>query len=155
MIIPLIYTNYRNSYPNSALTHSSSVINQACFRVESSEAMGKGEIDFTTPNKKAASASAASPPWAELPVELTENILQRLGVVDILESAQKVCAPWRKVCKHPSLWRVINMIHTRNKYDDDCEVMFRHAVNRSQGQLTDLTIAAIVDRKLLGYIADR
>lgn len=120
--------------------------------------MGKGEIYFTPPNKKAASASAsasASPLWAELPVELTENILQRLGVVDILQSAQKVCAPWRKVCKDPSLWRVINMIHPINKYDDDCAVMFHHAVNRSHGELTDLTIAAIVDHKLLGYIADR
>ncbi|XP_076915322.1 putative F-box/LRR-repeat protein 22 [Bidens hawaiensis] len=34
--------------------------------------------------------------WSELPSDLTINILQRLGVVDRLENAQKVCTAWRK-----------------------------------------------------------
>ncbi|CAA0393528.1 putative F-box domain-containing protein [Arabidopsis thaliana] len=47
--------------------------------------------------------------WAELLPELTASILHRLGVVEILENAQKVCRPWRRVCKDPSMWRKIDM----------------------------------------------
>ncbi|XP_023635653.1 putative F-box/LRR-repeat protein 23 [Capsella rubella] len=37
--------------------------------------------------------------WAELPSELTFSILNRLGVIDILQNAPKVCKPWHRVLK--------------------------------------------------------
>ncbi|VVB01730.1 unnamed protein product [Arabis nemorensis] len=43
--------------------------------------------------------------WSELPPELTSSIMLRLGVVEILENAQKVCRAWRRASKEPSMWR--------------------------------------------------
>ncbi|MFS8012535.1 putative F-box domain-containing protein [Helianthus anomalus] len=43
--------------------------------------------------------------WLDLPSDVTFNILNRIGMVDILENAQKVCTAWRKICKDPTMWR--------------------------------------------------
>ncbi|EFH51110.1 hypothetical protein ARALYDRAFT_911820 [Arabidopsis lyrata subsp. lyrata] len=43
--------------------------------------------------------------WAELPSKLTSSILLRLGAIEILENAQKVCTSWHRVCKDPSIKR--------------------------------------------------
>ncbi|KAG6416772.1 hypothetical protein SASPL_124210 [Salvia splendens] len=103
-----------------------------------------------------ASSSAPPPPWIELPRDVTANILQRLGPEAILSSAQQVCSTWWKVCKDPALWRVIDFSNTMlidwyTKYN----VMCRHAVDRSQGQLVDLTIQNFGGDELIEYIADR
>nr|GEX14809.1 hypothetical protein [Tanacetum cinerariifolium] len=45
--------------------------------------------------------------WLKLPSDVTRNILYRVGVIDILENAQKVCTAWRKICQDLSIWRVI------------------------------------------------
>ncbi|KAJ0561130.1 putative F-box domain-containing protein [Helianthus annuus] len=45
--------------------------------------------------------------WLDLPSEITANILHRIGVFDIFQSAQKVCSTWREICKDPTIWRVI------------------------------------------------
>ncbi|KAM0035806.1 putative F-box domain, leucine-rich repeat domain superfamily, F-box-like domain superfamily [Helianthus debilis subsp. tardiflorus] len=45
--------------------------------------------------------------WLELPSDLMLNILQRLGVFDRLENAQKVCTAWRQICKDPAMWRLV------------------------------------------------
>ncbi|GJT62118.1 retrovirus-related pol polyprotein from transposon TNT 1-94 [Tanacetum coccineum] len=55
--------------------------------------------------------------WLKLPSDVTRNILYRVGVIDILENAQK----------DPN---------ARPPLQDMC----KHAVDRSQGQLVDLTI---------------
>ncbi|VVB07868.1 unnamed protein product [Arabis nemorensis] len=65
-----------------------------------------------------ASSSSMPPPplvkdeqsrnWSELPPELTSSIMLRLGAFEILENAQKVCRPWQRVSKDPSLWRKIS-----------------------------------------------
>ncbi|KAL3643694.1 hypothetical protein CASFOL_014509 [Castilleja foliolosa] len=56
-----------------------------------------------------ASSSAPPPPWINLPRDLTANILRRLGQVEILQTARKVCTTWRSVCSEPSMWRVIDL----------------------------------------------
>ncbi|KAH0641768.1 hypothetical protein KY290_033374 [Solanum tuberosum] len=38
----------------------------------------------------------ASPPWVDLPAEITVDILQRLGTIEIVESVQRVCSTWWK-----------------------------------------------------------
>ncbi|XP_015083694.1 putative F-box/LRR-repeat protein 23 [Solanum pennellii] len=94
-----------------------------------------------------------SAPWAELPVEITMDILQRLGMIEIVESAQRVCSTWWKVCHDPAMWRVINL-----KYDPNSDMrgvlnkICRIAVDRSQGQLLKISIGS---KDLLNYIADR
>ena len=94
--------------------------------------------------------------WLKLPSDVTRNILYRVGVIDILENAQKVCTAWRKICKDPSMWRVIYMT---NFWDPNArpllQDMCKHAVDRSQGQLVDLTVVDFGDDDLLLYVADR
>ncbi|KAL3635184.1 hypothetical protein CASFOL_019731 [Castilleja foliolosa] len=60
----------------------------------------------------------SSAPWINLPRELTANILRRLGPVEILSTARKVCTTWRSVCSEPSMWRVIHM-------ESSCEVILK------------------------------
>lgn len=95
--------------------------------------------------------------WTELPPELTSSILIRLGAVEILENAQKVCRSWRRVCKDPSMWRkiVIDNRGDRASFKYDLESMCRHAVDRSQGGLLEIDIEYFGTDKLLDYIADR
>ncbi|KAI3671704.1 hypothetical protein L1987_87444 [Smallanthus sonchifolius] len=94
--------------------------------------------------------------WLELPSDLMVNILQRVGVVGILENAQKVCTAWREICKDPAMWRVIHL----DKFSDlrgksVFREMCKHAVDRSHGQLVDLTMIGFCNYELLQYVADR
>nr|XP_043614351.1 putative F-box/LRR-repeat protein 23 [Erigeron canadensis] len=86
--------------------------------------------------------------WLDLPSDVTANILQRVGVSDILEDAQKVCTAWRKICKDPCMWKVIKIV----SFDD--KMMGKKAVDRSQGQLVDISICSCNDQ-LLSYVANR
>ncbi|KAL1555771.1 putative F-box/LRR-repeat protein 23 [Salvia divinorum] len=95
-----------------------------------------------------------SPPWNELPDDLTANILQRLDAEERLESAQLVCSTWWRVCKNPAMWRVIDVCISRceyNKFDNIC----CRAVDRSQGQLVELKIAGPLSGWLIYYVAVR
>ncbi|XP_016445185.1 putative F-box/LRR-repeat protein 9 [Nicotiana tabacum] len=99
-----------------------------------------------------------SPPWVELPLEITADILQRVGVIDILNNAQRVCSTWWKVCHDPVMWRVIDMINDVNsdlRYDLDKIEMCKVAVDRSQGQLVKINIENIGDIDLFNHIAER
>nr|VDD27909.1 unnamed protein product [Brassica oleracea] len=92
--------------------------------------------------------------WAELPSELTSLILRRLGSIDILENAQKVCTSWRRVCKDTTMWRKIDMCNSGDLVLN-LEMMCRHAVDRSQGGLVEIDIWHFGTDSLLNYIADR
>ncbi|KAJ9560883.1 hypothetical protein OSB04_006043 [Centaurea solstitialis] len=93
--------------------------------------------------------------WLELPSDVMANILLRVGIFDILENVEKVCTAWRKICKDPSMWRVIcvDSFYQNSIYKDDA--MCRLAVDRSQGQLIDITIGDFGTDELLQYVADR
>ncbi|XP_060179338.1 putative F-box/LRR-repeat protein 23 isoform X1 [Lycium barbarum] len=91
------------------------------------------------------------PPWLELGEDIWANILHRLGAIEILETAQKVCTTWRLICKDPSMWRVINMW---DMFDDRRQrKLCRHAVDRSQGELVEINLDCFANNKLLQYIA--
>ncbi|KAJ4905858.1 F-box protein SKIP19 [Raphanus sativus] len=92
--------------------------------------------------------------WADLPPELTSSILLRIGAIEIIENAQRVCRSWRRVCKDPSMWRKIDM-HNHGDFDYDLEIMCRHAVDRSQGGLEEIDIWYFGTDDLLNYIAVR
>ncbi|XP_057763925.1 F-box protein SKIP19-like [Salvia miltiorrhiza] len=110
----------------------------------------------TAPAPAASSSAPPPPPWIELPGDVTANIMQRLGAEGMLMSAQQVCRTWWKVCKDPAMWRVIDL---RNPYyveeTEKYTAMCRRAVDRSQGQLVDLTIDSFGDGELINYVADR
>ncbi|KAL1555775.1 putative F-box/LRR-repeat protein 23 [Salvia divinorum] len=101
-----------------------------------------------------AAAPPPSPPWTELPDDLTENILQRLRTEEIM-NAQLVCSTWWRICKNPSMWRVINL-DCRHWEDDEFDGICRYAVDCSQGQLAELMVTSFAeDRGFLNYVADR
>ncbi|XP_076897365.1 putative F-box/LRR-repeat protein 9 [Bidens hawaiensis] len=96
--------------------------------------------------------------WLNLPSDLMLNILQRVGVIDRLENAQLVCTAWREIYKDPALWRVVYMDRIAGHYgygSKKIQDICKHAVNRSQGQLVDLTTVGFCDYNLLRYVADR
>ncbi|CAF1702300.1 unnamed protein product [Brassica napus] len=80
--------------------------------------------------------------WADLPPELMSSILLRIGAIDVLENAQRVCRSWRRVCKDPSMWSKIDMRNDGDleDMDYDPEIICRHAVDRSQGGLVEIDI---------------
>ncbi|KAG8365972.1 hypothetical protein BUALT_Bualt17G0027700 [Buddleja alternifolia] len=96
------------------------------------------------------------PPWVALETNLTENILKRLDLVDILGNVQRVCTTWHRVCRDPAMWRAIvirNDGYLRHLLDID--KLCRVAVNRSDGQLRDITLEHFGDDKLLLFICER
>ncbi|KAJ9565918.1 hypothetical protein OSB04_001884 [Centaurea solstitialis] len=79
--------------------------------------------------------------WLQMPDEIMGGmILQRLGAIDILMNAQKVCRNWRRICKDPAMWRVIDMDYFRFDNKHDAEKLCKQAVHRSRGELIDITI---------------
>uniref|UniRef100_M4ES04 F-box domain-containing protein n=1 Tax=Brassica campestris TaxID=3711 RepID=M4ES04_BRACM len=95
------------------------------------------------------------PNWTELLPELTSSILHRLGAIEIVETARKVCRSWRRVCKDPSMWRKIDMRNLGDHGDMYYEELCRHAVDLSQGGLVEINLCHFATDSLLSYIADR
>ena len=93
--------------------------------------------------------------WVELPDNVTMSILSRLGTVDILDNAQKVCMKWRKICKEMN-W---TSIHMHNDFAPDItfdyDKMCHHVVDRSCGNLVHVNMEDLISDELLEYIADR
>ncbi|XP_071719352.1 putative F-box/LRR-repeat protein 9 [Rutidosis leptorrhynchoides] len=102
--------------------------------------------------------------WFDLPPELKVNILSRIGHFEILETAQYVCSDWYKVCKDPSMWKVINLYWLRETFYLS-EVSYgglpgiwkicKNVVDRSGGQLVDIVIPDLRTDEILMYVADR
>jgi len=98
--------------------------------------------------------------WAELPPELTSSILLRLGAIEILQNAQRVCKSWRRVCQDPSMWRKID-IRIKENLVNSVELFYVieplccRAVDLSQGGLLEINIDYLVNTSFLNYIADR
>ncbi|CAI9100729.1 OLC1v1037890C1 [Oldenlandia corymbosa var. corymbosa] len=80
----------------------------------------KFRMVFRKKEQSSATTSTPSPPWTDLPLDITANILGSL------ESEEY-----------------------------DAEIMCKHAVDRSQGQLVDIELGYFPTDDLLGYIAER
>ncbi|KAK1381995.1 putative F-box/LRR-repeat protein 23 [Heracleum sosnowskyi] len=95
--------------------------------------------------------------WLELPADLTSSILVRLGAVEVLMSARKVCKTWRQICSAPEMWRVIKIRHL--DYEKSPKILKRvvtKAVDLSCGQLVDLDLQIWGHPyNLLRYVFDR
>ncbi|CAM8988039.1 unnamed protein product [Rhodiola kirilowii] len=105
---------------------------------------------------KRSSSSEESPNWLELPPEVTAAILLKVGVVDILNNVQLVCTYWHTICKDPSMWRSIDMLFGPGCYElFDVEKMASHAVDRSCGQLVDISVGHFPTDGIIHYLAQR
>nr|GLL46017.1 putative F-box/LRR-repeat protein 23 [Ipomoea trifida] len=103
-----------------------------------------------------ANPAGRAAPWVDLPRELTANILQRLRVVDIFQSAQ-VCSAWWRICQDPSMWRYVDLwdILGEEGKARDWHKICRDVVNRSEGQLISIKLGYFATDDMLFYIAQR
>jgi len=104
-------------------------------------------------------STTVNPNWLELPRDVTSNILQRLGAVEILMRARYVCPYWWNICKDPFMWRKIHMgkfhlyFQFANRGTPDLDILVnlcQYAVDLSSGHLEKIDTD-----DLLQYIADR
>lgn len=95
--------------------------------------------------------------WLELPPDVITMILLKLGAIEILVSAQKVCTLWWNLCKAPLMWRSIDMCNLGDNWNMpyDLEKMTMHAIDRSCGGLVDISLWDFATDELLKYITYR
>lgn len=103
--------------------------------------------------------STTEPNWLALPKDLTQNILQRLSVFEIVTSACLVCPLWWNICKDPLMCRtiklneIIDMISMLKNLPYPKSPICRYAVKRSCGLPEDININDFGHDDLLEYIA--
>ncbi|KAJ9566012.1 hypothetical protein OSB04_001978 [Centaurea solstitialis] len=97
--------------------------------------------------------------WLQMPDEIMGGmILQRLGAIDILMNAQKVCRNWRRICKDPVMWKIIDMDYSSCRVwytKKDYENLIKQAVHRSCGELIHIRLNYHVTKDLLDFISRR
>ncbi|XP_023518530.1 putative F-box/LRR-repeat protein 9 [Cucurbita pepo subsp. pepo] len=95
--------------------------------------------------------------WLDLPDDLMTTILLKLCAFDILVNVQNVCSSWRRICKDPFLWRVVDIHYMDSRVqlrtDRFAEMMCMQAVNLSCGQLVDINIESFGTDDLLLHIS--
>ncbi|TKY71946.1 F-box protein SKIP19 [Spatholobus suberectus] len=91
--------------------------------------------------------------WLDLPRDVVCAIFQKLGAVETLTRAHRVCSLWRAISKDPLVWRSIDM---RNSGDMDFQlgILCRRAVDYSSGHLLHINIEHFGTDDLLHYITD-
>ncbi|KAL2895969.1 F-box protein SKIP19 [Bienertia sinuspersici] len=98
-----------------------------------------------------------TPNWLELPDDVWTLILSKLCTIDIIENVQKVCMLFRKICKQPSMFKIVDMTvpdaYMHLPYD--VNVMTRFIVDRSCGCLVDIYLEYVCDDDTLMYIVER
>lgn len=109
----------------------------------------------SSPAKEAEGESTYGPNWLELPRDVTTNILQKLGTVEIVTSASQVCSLWWNICKIPLMWRFIVMTKHPDYPNSKLVEICRCAVERSCGHLEGISIEYFATDDLIKYIADR
>ncbi|KAL4563521.1 hypothetical protein LXL04_027564 [Taraxacum kok-saghyz] len=108
----------------------------------------------STSTVKRLSAVEKYPNWLEIPHELMANILKRLGDVEILNSAVKVCTTWRRIGRDPAMWKFINIKFAPNA-DYDIEALTKQAVHLSSGELSDISLEVFGSDDLLHHVVSR
>ena len=88
--------------------------------------------------------------WTQLPDDVTAKILSNLAMFPILLKYQMVCKTWRRVCLNfPCIWRTIDIDFKNLSLEEllkldveklDITKMYRNAIDRSRGQLLDITL---------------
>uniref|UniRef100_A0A803LAY5 F-box domain-containing protein n=1 Tax=Chenopodium quinoa TaxID=63459 RepID=A0A803LAY5_CHEQI len=99
------------------------------------------------------------PNWSDLPEEIWSIILSKVSTIDIIESVEIVCKLFRKICKQPSMFNVIEMT-LPDGYIDDVDPDFVNsmtlfAVDRSSGNLVDIYLETFCNDDTLMEIVER
>ncbi|KNA21390.1 hypothetical protein SOVF_043660 [Spinacia oleracea] len=97
------------------------------------------------------------PKWLELPEDIWSLILSKLNTTYIIENVQNVCMLFRKLCKQPSLFKVVDMTlpDAYMHLDFDANVLTRFIVDRSCGSIVDIFLEHLCDDDTLMYIVER
>ncbi|XP_060179348.1 F-box protein SKIP19-like [Lycium barbarum] len=66
----------------------------------------------------------------------------------MLLNAQNVCTTWRRICKEPSMWRVINPWKNLGDISDK-------NYDKNLGQVVDISLEILATDDLLSYVAQR
>ncbi|KAL5730298.1 hypothetical protein ACHQM5_003137 [Ranunculus cassubicifolius] len=83
--------------------------------------------------------------WLELPRDILIHIFIKLGTVDVLYTAQRVCSLWRKISKEPQIFRSVDMrnhwhVFGGHDYHEPYAKMTTEALNRSCGELVEFSM---------------
>ncbi|OAY63473.1 F-box protein SKIP19, partial [Ananas comosus] len=82
--------------------------------------------------------------WAELSPDVLSVIFGKIGAVEILMGAGRVCRGWRRVAREPLLWRRVDMTHLDHLGEAEMEAMARLAVDWSAGRMEEFSARALV-----------
>ncbi|MED6175131.1 hypothetical protein PIB30_075537 [Stylosanthes scabra] len=93
--------------------------------------------------------------WANLPRGVIQTIFNKLGAIEVLTNASRVCRSWRKISMEPSTWHTVDMRPFGHPkfMDYQLDRLCRRAICRSRGKLVDITIEYFASDELLSYIA--
>lgn len=93
--------------------------------------------------------------WAELSPDALSVIFGKVGAVEILMGAGRVCRAWRRVAREPLLWRRVDMTRLDHLDEAEMEAMARMAVDWSAGRMEEFSVARFGSDELFLYIAER
>ncbi|KAJ9566039.1 hypothetical protein OSB04_002005 [Centaurea solstitialis] len=93
--------------------------------------------------------------WLGMPDEIMGGmILQRLDAVEILTSVKKVCRDWRRICKDPEMWKIIEIILPINGRNRDIyQKLTKQVVHRSCGELIDISLHFYTTDDLFDHVS--
>ncbi|XP_057426228.1 putative F-box/LRR-repeat protein 9 [Lotus japonicus] len=104
--------------------------------------------------KEANEESTERPNWLELPKEVTSNIFQKLGALEVLTSARQVCSLWWNISKEPLMWRTIDLTKPPHYPQPTLVNLCCYAIEQSCGHLEDISIEFFATDKVLKCIAN-
>ncbi|TKY71945.1 putative F-box/LRR-repeat protein 23 [Spatholobus suberectus] len=107
----------------------------------------------SSPSSSKAVADTGERNWVDLPRDVVCTIFQKLGAIETLTRAQRVCSVWRSISKDPLLWRSVDMRNSGNM-DLQLGVLCRRAIDYSSGHLLHVNIEHFGTDDLLHYITD-
>ncbi|KAF5182149.1 F-box protein skip19 [Thalictrum thalictroides] len=96
--------------------------------------------------------------WLQLPRDVMFLIFTKLGAIGILYSAQSVCSSWRNLSKESDLFQFIDFRNPWHFLDGnviDAKKLSKEAVDRSNGNLIEISLEDIGTDELLDYIVDK
>ncbi|KAI4310568.1 hypothetical protein MLD38_035537 [Melastoma candidum] len=82
------------------------------------------------------------PNWLELPCAILTEILIKLGAIEMIVSAQKVCTLWHDVCTDPSTWTRVDIRSSRYlpNMPYNLTKICHHAIDLSRGGCVDISL---------------
>ncbi|PIA42637.1 hypothetical protein AQUCO_02000229v1 [Aquilegia coerulea] len=102
--------------------------------------------------------------WLDLPQDVMDLIFMKLGAIDLIFRAQRVCSPWRKLAKQPQFFRCIDLRNPWRGLSDpgdaaydpgsyfEFEELAKEALSRCNGDLEEFSIEFFCTNELVYHI---